>query len=405
MTKLALDVRRRLTAGASLAASSRERPAGRLPRQPGERERPTAQALAEAPRARGGARARRRRRCSPKRPGHLTELARDAAAEGRLLVVVGGDGTLNEVVNGIVGTGAEIAVLPERHGPGLRADARHPDPVRRRRPRRAHRRAADGRPRPGDVRRRRRRARRRRIFANVGSVGMSGAVARAGERRCRRRSAAARRSTTRSSASSLRLAEHRGHGHLRRRRAPRADARRDRRERPLARRRDEARARRATPTTALFDVVLIGDVDEARLRHHLAEALQRRARRPPADRGAPRSATVDVDAARAAPARARRRGRPGRRRRGSRSCPGRCGCAFRLASSRCSLGVVAGSGGVAAASAGASAVVCGFAVERVRVAARASPAFSSAVEALLDRRRAARSIDLEARHEPSRPGP
>ena len=50
------------------------------------------------------------------RPGHLTDLARDAAAEGKLIVVVGGDGTLNEVVNGIVGTGAEIAVLPNGTG-------------------------------------------------------------------------------------------------------------------------------------------------------------------------------------------------------------------------------------------------------------------------------------------------
>ena len=50
------------------------------------------------------------------RPGHLTELARSAAAEGKLIVVVGGDGTLNEVVNGIAGTGAEIAVLPNGTG-------------------------------------------------------------------------------------------------------------------------------------------------------------------------------------------------------------------------------------------------------------------------------------------------
>ena len=50
------------------------------------------------------------------RPGHLTELAREAAGEGKLIVVVGGDGTMNEVVNGLVGAGAEIAVLPNGTG-------------------------------------------------------------------------------------------------------------------------------------------------------------------------------------------------------------------------------------------------------------------------------------------------
>lgn len=50
------------------------------------------------------------------RPGHLTELAASVAEEGVLLVVVGGDGTLNEVANGAALSGAEIAVIPAGTG-------------------------------------------------------------------------------------------------------------------------------------------------------------------------------------------------------------------------------------------------------------------------------------------------
>jgi diacylglycerol kinase (ATP) len=43
---------------------------------------------------------------------HATELARDAAARGvDVIVVNGGDGTINEAVNGIAGTAAALAVL------------------------------------------------------------------------------------------------------------------------------------------------------------------------------------------------------------------------------------------------------------------------------------------------------
>ena len=52
------------------------------------------------------------------RPGQLAELARQAAEEGaNLLVVVGGDGTVNEVVNGIAGREeVELAVIPRGTG-------------------------------------------------------------------------------------------------------------------------------------------------------------------------------------------------------------------------------------------------------------------------------------------------
>jgi YegS/Rv2252/BmrU family lipid kinase len=46
------------------------------------------------------------------RAGHAIDLARDAAARGINVVIVhGGDGTLNEVVNGLAGTDAVVAVL------------------------------------------------------------------------------------------------------------------------------------------------------------------------------------------------------------------------------------------------------------------------------------------------------
>ncbi len=110
------------------------------------------------------------------RPGHLTELARRAASEGRLIVVVGGDGTLNEVVNGIVGTDAEVAVLP--NGTGQDFGRTHEIPTRFDD---AVRVALDGVPREVDLGRATFVApdgnETTRVFANVGSAGMSGAVA------------------------------------------------------------------------------------------------------------------------------------------------------------------------------------------------------------------------------------
>jgi diacylglycerol kinase family enzyme len=47
------------------------------------------------------------------RRGHATRLARGAAADGAdLVVVLGGDGTLNEAANGLAGTDTALAALP-----------------------------------------------------------------------------------------------------------------------------------------------------------------------------------------------------------------------------------------------------------------------------------------------------
>jgi diacylglycerol kinase (ATP) len=105
-------------------------------------------------------------------PGHLTELAREAARSYELLVVVGGDGTLNEVVNGVADVGAELAVLPSGTGQDFgrtyRIPAKLDDAVKV---------AVTGKAKTIDLGRVTF-AGGTRHYANVGSAGMSGAVAR-----------------------------------------------------------------------------------------------------------------------------------------------------------------------------------------------------------------------------------
>ena len=111
------------------------------------------------------------------RPGHLIELARQAVDGGASLVVaVGGDGTLNEVVNGIAGRDVDLATIPLGTGMDFVRTYRIPTSFHE-----AVRVALRGAPRTIDAGRVRYRTwgggEAERWFANVGSVGMSGAVA------------------------------------------------------------------------------------------------------------------------------------------------------------------------------------------------------------------------------------
>ncbi len=67
-------------------------------------------------------------------PGHAIELARKAAAEGReFIVACGGDGTINEVANGILlsGKDVELGVLPQGTGGDFRRTLGMPSTIRR----------------------------------------------------------------------------------------------------------------------------------------------------------------------------------------------------------------------------------------------------------------------------------
>jgi diacylglycerol kinase (ATP) len=110
------------------------------------------------------------------RPGHLSELAREAAADADLLVAVGGDGTVNEIANGIAGLDVELAVIPRGTGWDFVRTYRIP-----RRLEDAVEVALHGRTRAIDLGRARYRAWAgsdgESLFANIASAGMSGAIA------------------------------------------------------------------------------------------------------------------------------------------------------------------------------------------------------------------------------------
>jgi diacylglycerol kinase (ATP) len=122
------------------------------------------------------------------REGHVAELARNAAEQGaRLLVVVGGDGTVNEAVNGLqaAGADAELALVPCGTGDdfarsvGIPTDAGRAlqvaagEAARRIDLGRAAFVGWDG-------------SKRERYFANFAGAGISGAIARRGAATSRR---------------------------------------------------------------------------------------------------------------------------------------------------------------------------------------------------------------------------
>jgi YegS/Rv2252/BmrU family lipid kinase len=112
------------------------------------------------------------------RPGELGDLARRAVEEGASLVVaVGGDGTVNEVVQGLAGRAdVELAVIPRGTGWDFSRTYGIPRGLDE-----AVAVAREGRVRPIDLGRARYRAwdgnEAESYFANIASAGMSGAIA------------------------------------------------------------------------------------------------------------------------------------------------------------------------------------------------------------------------------------
>jgi YegS/Rv2252/BmrU family lipid kinase len=104
-------------------------------------------------------------------PGHLGQAAGEA--RGSLLVVVGGDGTVNEVANAVAGTDGELAVLPSGTGQDFGRTYGIPTRIDD-----AVRVALAGETRKIDLGHVECHDGTSRYFANVGSAGMSGAVAR-----------------------------------------------------------------------------------------------------------------------------------------------------------------------------------------------------------------------------------
>ena len=141
MTRVALATATVVSLATPSSSSTRRRRTGR-PAGAGPRWR-------TAPR-RGGSRATR---SSPSARASSASLARDAADGGaKLLVVVGGDGSVNEVANGIAGRDdVEIAVIPRGTGWDFVAHVRDPAQARRRDRRRADGDVADDRPRPREL--------------------------------------------------------------------------------------------------------------------------------------------------------------------------------------------------------------------------------------------------------------
>ena len=123
-------------------------------------------------------------------PGHITELARQAAEENetRLVVVVGGDGTVNEAVNGLLRAEAgdvELALLPQGTGDDFARTFGIPTKLER-----ALEVAANGPARTIDAGRARflgwDGSETQRHFVNFAGAGISGAIARRGEATSRR---------------------------------------------------------------------------------------------------------------------------------------------------------------------------------------------------------------------------